>query len=87
MFEDFTGVKTFSSKIYVSGCGVDIKDVMEALQEADWTKTVPFKDSPVFNKVSFMENGKIINSTDQELTTDWIYLASTSIIYKEIIGG
>ena len=87
LFEDFTGVKTFSSKIYVSGCGVDIKDVMASLQEADWTKTVPFKDSPVFNKVSFMENGKIINSTDQELTTDWIYLASTSIIYKEIIGG
>jgi len=87
LFEDFTGVKTFSSKIYVSGCGIDIKDVMEALQQADWTKTVPFKDSPVFNKVSFMDNGKIVNSTDQELTTDWVYLASTSIIYKEIIGG
>ncbi len=86
LFEDFTGVKTFSSKIYVSGCGIDIKDVMESLQKADWTKTVPFKDSPVFNKVSFMENGKIINSTDQELTADWIYLASTSIIYKEILG-
>lgn len=86
LFEDFTGVKTFSSKIYVSGCGIDIKDVMESLQNADWTKTVPFKDSPVFNKVSFMDNGKIINSTDQELTADWIYLASTSIIYKEILG-
>lgn len=86
LFEDFTGVKTFSSKIYVSGCGIDIKDVMESLQKADWTKTVPFKDSPVFNKVSFMDNGKIINSTDQELTADWIYLASTSIIYKEILG-
>lgn len=87
LFEDFTGVKTFSSKIYVSGCGVDIKDIMDSLQEADWTKTVPFIDSPVFNKVSFMENNKIVNSTDQELTTDWVYLASTSIIYKEIIGG
>ena len=86
LFEDFTGVKTFASKVYVSGCGTDIQDIIQALNDSDWTKTVPFKDTPVFNKISFLDNGSIINSTDQELTTDWVYLASTSIIYKEIMG-
>lgn len=86
LFEDFTGVKTFASKVYVSGCGTDIQDIIQALNDSDWTKTVPFKDTPVFNKISFLDNESIINSTDQELTTDWVYLASTSIIYKEIMG-
>ncbi len=86
LFEDFSGVKTFASKIYISGCGTDIQDITQALKDSDWTKTVPFKDAPVFNKISFLDNGNIINSTDQELTTDWVYLASTSIIYREIIG-
>lgn len=86
LFEDFTGVKMFAPKVYVSGCGTDIEDIFYALKETSWTKTIPFKDEPVFSRISFIDNNKIVNSTDQELTADWVYLASTSIIYKEIMG-
>ncbi len=86
LFEDFPGVKTFSPKVYISGCGADIKDISEIIKNKPWTKTVPFRDTPEFSKISFMDMGKISNSTEEILPTDWVYLASTSIIYKEIMG-
>jgi hypothetical protein len=87
LFEDFPGVKTFAPAVYLSGCGMDIKDIYQAVEEESWTNTIPFKNEPKFNKISFTDTGGIINSTEKNLSTDWIYIAATSWIYKEIMEG
>ncbi|HOD01368.1 MAG TPA: hypothetical protein PKH50_01465 [bacterium] len=84
LLEDFPGVKTFPPKVYLSGCGADIKDLMEAIKGRTWTKTIPFIQEPEFNNLASIIDGKIVNLTDQELTSEWAYLASTAMIYKEI---
>jgi cell division ATPase FtsA len=84
LLEDFPGVKTFAPTVYLSGCGMDIKDIYQSIEEESWTNTIPFKDEPKFEKISFTDTGGIINSTDKNLSTDWVFVASTSWIYKKI---
>jgi len=86
LFDDFPGVKTFAPKVFLSGCGMDIKDINQAIREKPWTKSIPFKDAPEFTGISFTDTVNILNSTDKDLSTDWVYLASTSLIFKEIVG-
>ncbi len=86
LFEEFPGVKTFAPKVYLSGCGMDTKDIIQTIEEVPWTTTIPFKETPEFNKISFTDTEEIVNSTEKNLSTDWVYIASTSLIYKEIMG-
>jgi cell division ATPase FtsA len=86
LFEDFPGVKTFAPTVYFSGCGSDIEDVFQALETEQWSKTIPFKNTPEFKRFSFLDSSEIVNITDQNIGNDWTYMASASFIYKEIIG-
>jgi len=86
LFEDFPGVKTFAPTVYFSGCGSDIDDIFQALETEQWSKTIPFKNDPEFKKFSFLNSPEIANITDQNIGDDWTYMASASVIYKEIIG-
>ncbi|MBW6441723.1 hypothetical protein K0B04_02325 [Patescibacteria group bacterium] len=86
LFEEFPGVKTFAPRIFLSGCGMDIKDVYQNIEKQSWTSTIPFIDVPDFTRISFTDTEEIINTTEKNLSTDWVYLASTSLIYKEIMG-
>jgi cell division ATPase FtsA len=86
LFEDFSGVKTFAPKVYLAGCGAEIPDIEEILKNEPWTKTIPFKADPDISKISFSDLTKVVNSTESVLNQDWIYTASASIIYKEIMG-
>jgi cell division ATPase FtsA len=86
LFEDFPGVKTFAPTVYFSGCGSDIDDVFQALETEHWSKTIPFKNDPEFKRFYFLDSPEIVNMTDQNIGDDWTYMASASIIYKEIIG-
>ncbi len=86
LFDDFPGVKTFAPKVFLSGCGMEIRDISQAVKEKPWTKSIPFKEEPEFTGLSFTDTGSIINSTDKDLSTDWVYLASTSLIFREIMG-
>jgi cell division ATPase FtsA len=85
LFEDFPGVKTFAPTVFLSGCGMDIKDVYQSIEEESWTSTIPVKDEPIFSKISFTDTEGIINSTEKNLSSDWVYVASTSWIYKKIV--
>jgi cell division ATPase FtsA len=87
LFEDFEGVKTFASKIFLTGCGAELPDVIETVKENAWTKTVPFKANPEFEKISLSDIKKVVDSTDSIKTNDWIYVCAASIIYKEIYGS
>lgn len=86
LFDDFPGVKTFAPKVFLSGCGMDIRDINQAIRDKPWTKSIPFKEQPEFAGLSFTDTGTIINSTEHDLSTDWVYLASTSLIFREIMG-
>jgi len=86
LFEDFSGVKTFPPKIFLSGCGIDIPDVVEAVKGESWTKTIPFKAEPEFSTLTFSDLSKVVDSTGSISTPDWLYTAAASIIYKEIMG-
>ncbi len=86
LFEDFSGVKTFAPKIYLAGCGSEIPDIEEVLKNEPWTKTIPFKADPDISRISFSDLTKVVNSTESILDQNWIYTASASIIYKEIMG-
>jgi cell division ATPase FtsA len=87
LFEDFSGVKTFAPKIYLTGLGAQIPDILEAVKKEEWTKTVPFKVSPEFSKISLSDIQKVVDSTDKIKTDDWLYVCTASIIYKEIYGS
>ena len=86
LLEDFPGVKTFAPTVYFSGCGSDIDDIYQALENEQWVKTIPFKNTPEFKKFSFTDSSEIVNTTDQNVGNDWTYMVSTSLIYKEIMG-
>ena len=84
LFEDFSEVKTFSPKIYLTGCGTDTPDIMEAIKKEPWSKTVPFKDAPEFSTLEFSDLEKVTNLTSTNLTPDWISTAGASTIYKKV---
>jgi len=84
LFEDFSGVKTFAPKIFLSGCGADTLDIMEIIKNEDWTKTIPFKSTPEFSKIMLSDMERVVDSTDKIKSNDWLYTCSMSIIYKEI---
>jgi cell division ATPase FtsA len=85
LFDDFPGVKTFASTVYLSGYGIDIKNIQQAIEEESWSSTIPFKDEPKFSKISLTHTDKIINATDKNLSAEWVFVASTSWIYKKIL--
>lgn len=87
LFEDFPGVKTLAPTVYLSGCAMDIQDIYQALEEESWTSTVPFKNEPVFSRISFTDTDGIINATEKNLSTNWVYVSSTSWIYKKLMEG
>jgi cell division ATPase FtsA len=84
LFGEFYGVKTFPSRIYITGIGADIKEILEAIQEEPWTKSIAFKSPPAFHKLSFSDLKGIADSTGKANKSEWITTASLAIIYEEI---
>ncbi|MFC1625003.1 hypothetical protein ACFL15_01430 [Patescibacteria group bacterium] len=84
LFEEFSDVKTFAPKVFLTGYGVEIPDVYEALTKVPWTKAIPFKAPPEFSKLSFADMNKVSDSTGKTQTPDWINTATISIIYDEL---
>lgn len=87
LFEDFSGVRTFAPKIYLAGCGTEIPDILEMIKNEEWTKTIPFKATPEFSKITLSDISKVSDSTDKIKSEDWLYVCAASIIYKEIYGA
>ncbi len=84
MFNEFTEVKTFAPKVYVTGKGATIPDVMTYLKDKPWARSIPFKDLPEIQKLEFTDIQKITDSTGKINTTAWLPLTTLSIIYLEI---
>ena len=84
LFAEFTGVRTFPMHIYVFGIGSLIPDVQQALSSTSWTKSIPFKDQPIYTKISANDFSHIQDSTGKIVATDWIKTLSLSMIHKEL---
>ena len=83
LFGEFTGVKTFPSKIFVQGVGAEIPETVKTLMSDSWAKNIPFRD---LKEVSLMEiDGlPIVDSTGTVVGKGWFNNIILSIIYKEI---
>ena len=86
LFNEFSNVKTFPPKIYLTGYGAEVKDIISTLKSEPWTKSIPFKSFPEISKVNFSEFNKISDSTGKVGGPEWLSCISMPIIYEEIFG-
>lgn len=86
LFGEFSGVKTFSPKVYLTGAATHIPNLVETVSEEPWMRSVPFKQPPDFKKLDFMDLSKINDATGRTNNSEWLPLACLSIIYSEITG-
>lgn len=86
LFSEFSNVKTFPPKIYLTGYGAEIKDIISTLKSEPWTKSIPFKSFPEIAKINFSDFAKISDSTGKVGGPEWLSTISMSIIYEEIFG-
>lgn len=84
LFSEFSGVKTFSPKIFLTGTGSDLPDLWNTITNEPWTKSIPFISPPDFKKLTFTDLIKISDATGRITSSEWIPNASLSIIYLEM---
>ncbi len=87
LFGEFSNVKTFAPKMFITGCGAEIKDIISTLKSEPWTKSIPFKSFPDIIKVNFSDFSKISDSTGKVGGAEWLNNISMSIIYEEILNS
>jgi len=79
VFSDFSGVKTFSSDIFLTGEGFDIPDLQDSIKTGNWYKSVPFKDSLNFIFPNLPPNIVDLGGASSKL--EWILPISLGSIY------
>lgn len=84
MFAEFSGVKTFAHKVYLTGIGTDLPDLITAVSNEPWTKSIPFKTVPEFKKLTFMDFANISDATGKTNSDEWLSTVLLGIIYKEM---
>lgn len=84
LFEEFSGVKTFPSKAFLTGSGSDIAELVEAARNEHWEKDIPFKESPAFEKITMSPIRGITDSTGNVKGAGWNTTASLCFIFKEM---
>ena len=86
LFAEFTGVKTFASKIYLVGGGAELPDIVEYISKEPWTKAIPFKSPPEFSKLSLSDLSRVVDKTGRVQSKSDIMPTSLSVIYLEAKG-
>ncbi|NMB70486.1 hypothetical protein GYA27_04840 [candidate division WWE3 bacterium] len=86
LFTEYSGVKTFPSKIYLTGLGAELPELWNSITNEPWTKSVPFKEPPVYKKLTFMDITKIADSTGKVSSAEWLPLATLATAFMEMKG-
>lgn len=86
LFGEFTGVKTFPSKIFLQGKGTEIPEIVRAVTSDSWTKNIPFRDERAVSLLE-LDGLSVTDSTGQVKGKEWFNNVILSIIYSEIFGG
>ena len=83
LFGEFTGVKTFASKIFLTGEGSAIPDLLFVLRKEPWTKSIPFKSPPDVARISKNDLNFISDPGGKFDSINHISLAVLAVIYLE----
>ncbi len=86
LFSDFDGVKTFPSKILLVGGGSHLKDLLSLIEREPWTKNIPFKEPPTFERIKFSDIRDITDMTGKIQGQDDVVPAALSRVYLEMKG-
>jgi cell division protein FtsA len=83
VFAEFTGVKTFAPKIFMTGGGISLPDAYEYISKEPWTRSIAFKAAPEFGKIIMTDLTHVTDSTQLVAGTEWVMPAALSYIYLE----
>ncbi|HLB51299.1 hypothetical protein A3F07_00230 [candidate division WWE3 bacterium RIFCSPHIGHO2_12_FULL_38_15] len=86
VFEEFTGVKTYPSKVYLVGDAAELPDIQETLDKEPWTKSIAFKAPPTYTKLTLRDLQGVTDSTGTLGSLEYVMNASLSKIYMEMHG-
>jgi cell division protein FtsA len=86
LFGEFTGVKTFASRIFLAGGGIKLPDIHDYVTQEPWTKGIPFRAPPEFTKLKMEDLKTVTDSTGKVTSVEYVLPASLSIIYLEMNG-
>lgn len=85
LFNEFTGIKTFPSNLYLTGGGFVLPILLENMESKPWTKSIPFKELPNFTKVSIIDfNPLIIDTTGKADELKYVNVTSLALVYREL---
>ncbi|MFA6981592.1 MAG: hypothetical protein WC243_01020 [Patescibacteria group bacterium] len=83
LFAEFSGIKTFASRIYLAGEGFDVPDIYEVLVTEPWTKSIPFREPPEFSKLPLSEISVISDLSGKATSLEWTMPATLSISFLD----
>ena len=86
VFTEFTGVKTFPSKVYLVGDAAELPDIQEILDKEPWTKSIAFKAPPTYTKLTLRDLQGVTDSTGTLGSLEYVMNAALSKIYLEMHG-
>jgi len=84
LFTDFSGVKTFAPHVFLSGEGVQLPEIEEALIKNPWMKNIPFRAPPKIQALLLSDLTKIADATGSVISQEWLPPAALSYIYEEV---
>lgn len=86
LFQNFTGVKTFPSLIYLVGGGAELPDLEKGITDEPWTRSIPFKSPPEFRKILLKDLPIIVDKTGEAQTSIDVLPVALSVVYLEVNG-
>lgn len=86
LFEEFEGVKTFSSKVYITGEDIDFPGLIDILSKEPWTKSIAFKAPPEYIKVVCEDFSMISDTTGKCVGGEFAPLLGVCNVYLFLKG-
>lgn len=84
LFLDFNGIKTFPSKIIITGGGSSLRGIDGFLAYDSWLRNIQFKETPIFEKAQIASLIRVVDSTAKATSGDDIMPASLSEVFIEL---
>lgn len=85
-FQEFSGVKTFASRIYLIGGGAELPDIFEVVSKEPWSRSIPFKSPPEFSKIRVEDLSLVSDKTGKAHGMEDVVPSALSIVYFELEG-
>ena len=86
LFEEFEGVKTFSSKVYLTGEDIDFPGLIDILSKEPWTKSIAFKSPPEFSQITCSDFNTVTDTTGKCIGGEFAPLLGICNVYLFLKG-